>query len=151
MLFEDANTVTLIPRGANGNIVQLCECEVKLTVCDADGHSVGSSSVAINDDSSVVMTFGNLTMPQPVLTVYVRNKALQRWTSRPLVSQNVLFACILRRFTYITAYRLHGVRTYMHRYRGIHRYRGVPTFWTNGSVCCACTQKPDLPRACHPG
>jgi ATP-dependent RNA/DNA helicase IGHMBP2 len=24
-------------------------------------------------------------------------------------------------------------------------------FWTYGSVCCACTQRPGLPRACHSG
>jgi hypothetical protein len=29
--------------------------------------------------------------------------------------------------------------------------RGVPRFWTYGSVCCACAQRPGLPRACHSG
>ncbi len=27
----------------------------------------------------------------------------------------------------------------------------VPNFWTYGSVCCACAQRPGLPRACHSG
>ena len=30
-------------------------------------------------------------------------------------------------------------------------YRRVPKFWTHGSVCCACAQRPGLPRACHSG
>ena len=30
-------------------------------------------------------------------------------------------------------------------------YHRVPKFWTYGSVCCACTQRPGLPRACHSG
>ncbi len=30
-------------------------------------------------------------------------------------------------------------------------YRQVPKFWTYGSVCCACAQRPGLPRACHSG
>ena len=29
------------------------------------------------------------------------------------------------------------------------QYRGIPKFWTYGSVCCACAQRPGLPRACH--
>jgi hypothetical protein len=28
-------------------------------------------------------------------------------------------------------------------------HRGVPTFWTYGSVCCACAQRLGLPRVCH--
>ena len=27
-----------------------------------------------------------------------------------------------------------------------HVYHGVPKFWTYGSVCCACAQRPGLPR-----
>ncbi len=30
-------------------------------------------------------------------------------------------------------------------------YRRAPKFWTHGSVCCACAQRPGLPRACHSG
>ena len=30
-------------------------------------------------------------------------------------------------------------------------YNRVPKFWTHGSVCCACAQRPGLPRACHSG
>ena len=30
-----------------------------------------------------------------------------------------------------------------------YRYRRVPKFWTYGLVCCACAQRPGLPRACH--
>jgi hypothetical protein len=32
-----------------------------------------------------------------------------------------------------------------------HLYRQVPKFWTYGSVCCECAQRPGLPRACHSG
>ena len=31
------------------------------------------------------------------------------------------------------------------------RYRRVPKFWTHDSACCACAQRPGLPRACHSG
>jgi hypothetical protein len=40
-----------------------------------------------------------------------------------------------------------NIPTYMH----IHTYRRVPKFWTYGSVCCACAQRPGLPRARHTG
>ncbi len=30
-------------------------------------------------------------------------------------------------------------------------YHRVHKFWTYGSVCCACAQRPGLPRACHSG
>jgi hypothetical protein len=30
-------------------------------------------------------------------------------------------------------------------------YHRLPKFWTYGSVCCACAQRPGLPRACHSG
>jgi hypothetical protein len=88
VLFDDANTVTLIPRGAAGNIVQLRKDEVRLSVCDAEGRDVGTSTVAIRDDASVHMEF-RLTysdVTQPVLTVYVRSAGLKCWTSRRLVS-----------------------------------------------------------------
>ena len=29
--------------------------------------------------------------------------------------------------------------------------RGIPKFWTYGSVCCACAQRPGLSRACCSG
>ena len=32
-----------------------------------------------------------------------------------------------------------------------HRGVPVPKLWTYGSVCCACAQRPGLPRACHSG
>jgi hypothetical protein len=31
------------------------------------------------------------------------------------------------------------------------RTHRVPKCWTYGSVCCACAQRPSLPRACHSG
>ncbi len=30
-------------------------------------------------------------------------------------------------------------------------YPRVPKFWNDDSVCCACAQRPGLPRACHSG
>ena len=94
VLFEDANTVTMIARGAAGNIVQLREDEVRLSVCDAEGRAVGVSSVVIREDASVLMEF-RLTdsgVRQPVLTVYVRGAGLKCWTSRRLVS-GVIVSC----------------------------------------------------------
>ncbi len=36
--------------------------------------------------------------------------------------------------------------------RGIKdKYTRVPKFWTHGSVCCACAQRPGMPRGCHSG
>jgi hypothetical protein len=88
VLLEDANTVTLIARGAAGNIVQLREDEVRLSVCDAEGRAVGVCSVAIREDASVHMKFRltDSAVRQPVLTVYVRGAGLKCWTSRRLVS-----------------------------------------------------------------
>jgi hypothetical protein len=85
---EDANTVTLIARGAAGNIVQLREDEVRLSVCDVEGRTVGVSSVVIREDASALMKFRltDLAVRQPVLTVYVRGAGLKCWTSRRLVS-----------------------------------------------------------------
>jgi hypothetical protein len=84
--------VTLIARGAAGNIVQLREDEVKLSVCDAEGREVGASSVAIREDASVHMEFRltDSAVRQPLLTVYVRGAGLKCWTSRPLVSDVLL-------------------------------------------------------------
>jgi hypothetical protein len=94
---EDANTVTLIPRGAAGNIVQLREDEVRLSVCDAEGRAVGVSSVAICEDASVHMKFRltDSAVRQPVLTVYVRGAGLKCWTSRRLVSDAFVMFCLL--------------------------------------------------------
>ncbi len=35
--------------------------------------------------------------------------------------------------------------------RCTHSYRWAPKFLSYGSVCCACAQRPGLPRACHSG
>ncbi len=84
VLSEDANTVTLIPRGAAGNIVRLREDEVKLSVCDAEGHEVGTSSVVISENASVHMEFrlSDPAVRQAVIAVFARDKLVKRWTSR---------------------------------------------------------------------
>lgn len=81
---EDVNTVTLIPRGAAGNIVRLRDDEVKLRVCDAEGREVGISSVAVYEDGSVHMQFriDDPKVREAVITVTVRGAVLKWWTSQ---------------------------------------------------------------------
>jgi hypothetical protein len=103
---EDVNTVTLIARGAAGNIVQLREDEVRLSVCDYEGREVGVSSVVIREDASVHMKFRltDSAVRQPVLTVYVRGAGLKCWTSRLLVRDvlcHFLVRCDLLQFLFL--------------------------------------------------
>ena len=85
---DTVKTIKLIPRGAAGNIVQLREDEVRLSVCDAEGREVGTSTVAVHEDYSVNMDFSisDMSVTQPVFTVFVRDNIIMRWTSRRLVS-----------------------------------------------------------------
>ncbi len=57
---------------------------MRLSVCDAEGREVGTSSVVIREDASVHMEFGiNEPVAQPAISVavFVRGKLMKRWTS----------------------------------------------------------------------
>lgn len=84
----DGTKVTLIPRDANRNTVHLQASEVSLTVCDAEGRCVGSSHVHIGQDGRVHFTVRcpAPVVEPPVLTLYVRGEALDRWISQTSVS-----------------------------------------------------------------